>query len=120
LAAGCEDGESSGAIPEQSVSEVAAKVSAGSVVPVDANSDSTREEHGTVPGAILLSSTDYEVDELPSDKSKELVFFCANTHCSASDKAAERAKEAGYANVSIMRAGIEGWKDAGQSTKPVG
>lgn len=48
----------------------------------DANHPSTRERFGVVPGAHLLSSHDnYDVGkELPADKTKKLVFYCADTH----------------------------------------
>jgi len=86
-------------------------------VAVDANSDSTREKKGTVPNAVILTSSyKYELTELPQDKSKDLIFYCANTHCNASDAAAERAASNGYEKVHVMREGIQGWKDAGKPT----
>ena len=71
-----------------------------------------------MPGAKLLTSANsYAVEsELPSDKSSRLVFYCANPRCTASDAAARRAVEAGYANVAVLRAGIMGWAEAGQPT----
>ncbi|MGB5348432.1 MAG: rhodanese-like domain-containing protein [Polyangiales bacterium] len=88
-------------------------------VAVDANSDSTREKNGTVPNAVILTSSyKYDLAQLPEDKSKDLIFYCSNTNCTASDAAAERASTNGYKNVHIMREGIKGWKDAGKATKP--
>ena len=46
----------------------------------DANPTSTREREGIIPGALLLPSLDYDVDELPAKKDAKLVFYCANTH----------------------------------------
>jgi hypothetical protein len=46
----------------------------------DANPTSTREREGIIPGAHLLVSLDYDVDELPAKKNAKLVFYCANTH----------------------------------------
>jgi len=46
----------------------------------DANPTSTREREGIIPGAHLLASLDYDVDELPAKKDAKLVFYCANTH----------------------------------------
>ena len=37
--------------------------------------------------------------------------------CQTSDKAASRAVAAGYADVSVLRDGIKGWKAAGQPTE---
>ena len=102
---------------EWDVDKVATAVEAKTAVPVDANSESTRNDKGIVPGAVLLtSSSRYEMSELPEDKSSDLVFYCGSTSCTASDTAAERALENGYTNVHVMRAGISGWKEAG---KPV-
>ena len=46
----------------------------------DANPTSTRERDGIIPGAHLLPSLDYDVDELPAKKDAKLVFYCANKH----------------------------------------
>ncbi len=116
FAAACgEEGEAAAPIPELAVAEVATRFEAGELVAVDANSAETRAERGVIPGARLLTSsgTFDPAAELPADPATELVFYCANDHCRASDGAAERAREAGYANVSVMRAGIAGWVEAG-------
>ena len=106
-------------VPELSVAQVAAMLSSGECTAVDANNAQTRSREGTVPGATLLSSSSqFEMSELPADTSTNLVFYCANTRCTASDGAAERAREAGYANVHVMREGIAGWKQAGNPTTP--
>ncbi len=104
------------AIPEVTVDEAEKALQAGAMA-VDANSETTREKNGTVPDAIILtSSSKYDLAQLPEDKSKDLIFYCSNTRCTASDAAAERAMEHGYQNVHIMREGIKGWKDAGKPT----
>lgn len=106
------------AIPEVSVVD-AAKALEGGAVAVDANSEKTRKEHGTVPGAVILtSSSKYDLAQLPGNKSTDLIFYCSNTKCTASDAAAERASSSGYTNVHIMREGIKGWKEAGKTTAP--
>lgn len=47
----------------------------------DANSETTRDEYGVIPGAHLLNSDDhYSLAVLPADKNATLVFYCANTH----------------------------------------
>lgn len=110
--------ETQAAVRELSVSEVAALVQAKSATVVDANDAETREEQGVVPGAVLLSSSrGYSLSELPAAKDSKLVFYCGGTACRASDNAAKRAAEGGYADVSVMRAGIRGWKSAGQQTE---
>src|SRR5579871_5150975 len=78
----------------------------------DVNVASTRAHAGIIPGAHLLSSSSkFDVArELPAEKQAKLVFYCANTQCTASHEAARRALEAGYADVSVMVDGIYGWK----------
>jgi len=106
------------AIPEISVEDAAKAFEAGAVA-VDANSESTREKNGTVPDAIVLTSSyKYDLAQLPDDKSKDLIFYCSSTSCTASDSAAERASANGYEKVHIMREGIKGWKAAGKPTTP--
>ena len=82
----------------------------------DVNVAETRENVGIIPGSKLLSSSSkYDVaKELPADKKTPLVFYCANTMCTASHSAAEKAIKAGYSDVSVMVDGIYGWKKAGR------
>lgn len=76
----------------------------------DANYDEIRAKEGTLPGAIKLKSYDqYPLTELPSDKTTTLVFYCYNKQCPASEIAAQRASDAGYQQVNVMKAGIKGW-----------
>jgi rhodanese-related sulfurtransferase len=129
LALGCKDAspaaateaapaDNTEAVPEISVADADKALQSGAFA-VDANSQSTREKNGTVPNAIILTSSyKYELAQLPEDKTKGLIFYCSNTNCTASDAAAERASTSGYENVHIMREGIKGWKDAGKATTP--
>lgn len=93
------------------------KANPAKVFVYDANTESTRQRVGIIPGAKLLSSvSEYKVEtELPKEKNATLVFYCANEHCTASHTAAERATKAGYSDVSVMVDGIHGWKDAGKT-----
>lgn len=103
-------------IPEVSVEDAATRIKSGAFA-VDANSERTRKKHGIVPDAVILtSSSKYDLAQLPKDKSTDLIFYCSNTFCTASDSAAERAQENGYEKVSVMRKGIKGWKGAGHPT----
>lgn len=105
-------------IAEVTVSDVEQFVKTKSATVLDANDADTRKEYGVVPGAVLLTSKEYPLAVLPATKTDKLVFYCGGTQCRASDKAAARAASAGYSDVSVMRAGIRGWKDAGQATSP--
>jgi rhodanese-related sulfurtransferase len=93
------------------------KAEPAKVAVFDANSEQTRKNDGIIPGAKLLTSYDkYDVaGELPTDKTTKLVFYCANTKCTASHEAANRAIEAGFTNVNVMSDGIQGWKKSGQT-----
>lgn len=104
------------------VAQLATMQTAGKATAVDANGAETRQKYGVIPGAVLLSHYgDYDITkELPQDHAQKLVFYCANEQCMASHKAAHRAIDAGYKNVSILPAGIMGWKGAGQPTDPSG
>jgi rhodanese-related sulfurtransferase len=107
-------------IPELEVTEVATLLENGGCVAVDANNPRTRERFGTIPGATLLTSSGrYDpAAELPDDQATTLIFYCSNDDCRASDGAAGRARQAGYTDVNVMRAGIAGWVDAGKDTTP--
>lgn len=103
-------------IAEVSVSDVQRLVQDKRATILDANDADTRKEYGIVPGAVLLSGKEYPLSALPASKADKLVFYCGGTQCRASDKAAVRAASAGYSDVSVMRAGIRGWKEAGLTT----
>ncbi len=104
-------------VPTVTVDELAAMLAKHECQPVDANGAGTRAKLGVIPGAVLLSDSDtYKLSELPADKAKALVFYCANTSCGASDDAAGKAITAGYTNVKVLREGIAGWKTAGKPT----
>lgn len=88
------------------------------VVIFDANNEKTRQKEGIIPGAkILPKVTDYDIALLPTTKSTNLIFYCANTMCTASHDAAKVAIKAGYTNVRVLAPGIQGWKEAGKSTE---
>ena len=83
------------------------------VVVCDANGADTRSDYGIIPGARLLSHyEDYEVTELPAEKSRKLVFYCASEMCSAAPSAARKAIAHGYPDVHVLPAGIKGWVKA--------
>jgi rhodanese-related sulfurtransferase len=124
LVVGCKDASSAAAteaenpIPEISVEDADKALRSGAVA-LDANSNRTRKKNGTLPSAVMLtSSSKYDLAQLPTDKTKDLIFYCSSTWCTASDTAAERASAHGYENVHIMREGIKGWKSAGKATQP--
>lgn len=100
------------------ITEVASLQKEKKATVLDANQDQFRKQNGVIPGAVLLTSFNkYDVaKELPAAKGSKLVFYCANTQCTASHAAAQRALEAGYTDVSVLPDGLMGWKKAGQPT----
>ncbi len=90
-------------------------------VAVDANGDTTRRRMGVIPGAVLLRDAESpdSIAQLPPDKSKQLVFYCANDACRASHNAATKAFLAGYSHVKVLPAGIAGWVKAGKTTSSI-
>ncbi len=93
-----------------------------SVLLYDANSRRTREKYGIIPGAKLLSHySDYDAArELPTDKARKLVFYCASSLCSAAPTAARKAVAAGFTDVNVLPAGIKGWVEAEQPVQRAG
>jgi rhodanese-related sulfurtransferase len=107
-------------VPTISVDELDQMLASQAAVPVDANGEPVRKKMGVIPGAVLLS--DYETflpSELPADKSRPLVFYCANAHCGASHEAADRARLAGYQDVRVLPDGIAGWVKAGKQVQSI-
>ncbi|MGE0547210.1 MAG: rhodanese-like domain-containing protein [Kofleriaceae bacterium] len=103
-----------------SVEELDKQLASSECQPIDANGDGTRKKMGVIPGAVLLTDSEaYDVKELPADKSKPLVFYCANTSCGASHDAAGRAIASGYKNVKVLPDGIAGWVKAGKKVQSI-
>lgn len=105
-------------VPTVSVDQLDRMLAHHECQPVDANGDATRRRMGVIPGAVLLRDMD-AVDQLPADRSRGLVFYCANPACGASHEAAERAITAGYTHVQVLPEGIAGWVKAGKQTTSI-
>lgn len=114
---GVQQGEAKRDLPTVTVADLDGMLASGRGTAVDANGETTRKKRGVIPGAVQLSDYEtYSAAELPADKAKALVFYCANEQCGASHTAAEKAAKAGYKDVRVLPAGIAGWVAAG---KPV-
>ncbi len=100
--------------PDVSISDVKAAVASGKVTLLDANgSDSFKEGH--IPGAVDYSANKAKLASvLPKDKNALIVAYCGGPKCQAYKAAAAAAEKLGYTNVKHMKAGISGWKDAGE------
>jgi len=107
-------------LPTVTVDAADKAIATGQAQAVDANGEATRKRMGVVPGAVLLTDSEsFAISELPADKGKPLVFYCANTHCGASHEAAHKALTAGYQHVQVMPEGIAGWVKAGKKTQTI-
>jgi rhodanese-related sulfurtransferase len=107
-------------IPTITVAQLEEKLASGECQAVDANAEPTRKKMGVIPGAVLLTDYDtYAARELPENKEKTLVFYCANSHCGASHEAAARALTAGYRHVKVLPDGIAGWVQAGKQVTKI-
>lgn len=107
-------------VPEVTVDQLDAEIAAKTAQAVDANGEATRRKMGVIPGAIMLPDAEnWSPSDLPSDKDKPLVFYCANTHCDASHEAAGKAISAGYKNVKVLPEGIAGWVKAGKQVSKI-
>jgi rhodanese-related sulfurtransferase len=99
-------------LPALSPAQVAARLPAGGLMLYDVN-PRTMYEHGHLPGASWAPFNAITRELLPTDPHAELVFYCANELCTASDQAARAAKDLGFDRVSVMPAGYFGWRRAG-------
>lgn len=101
-----------------SVEQVAAGMAAADrrLAVFDANDRETFDERH-IPGATWVDYDGVTREQLPSDTSTPLVFYCYNEACSASHVAAESAIAMGFSSVSVMGAGITGWVAAGQAVE---
>lgn len=68
---------------------------------------------GYIPGAIFFNVKDWK-KLLPKDKSKTIVFYCANRLCTNSEMAAREVMKLGYTDVRQMPDGIQGWALSGR------
>jgi rhodanese-related sulfurtransferase len=103
-----------------SIDQLDTMLASGGCQAVDANGAGTRKKLGVIPGAVLLTDSDtYDLKELPVDKTRPLVFYCANTNCGASHDAASKAIASGYTNVKVLPDGIAGWVKAGKKTQSI-
>ncbi len=88
FAGGCRDGQNrpvpagEAAAPEfgsLTVDEVAKLVESGTASIFD-NNRQERWKQGHVPGAKWVAFNKVQASDLPADKSRQLVFYCANEH----------------------------------------
>ena len=66
-------------LPTMTPDELATAIAANAATPVDCNGERTRKKLGVVPGAVVISDEEtFSASELPADKGRKLVFYCAD------------------------------------------
>lgn len=95
-----------------STSDVKKKLELGQTTIIDLN-PYMNWKNGHVPGALHLNPENLTQDDLPSDKSSEVIFYCSNPLCRKAPNAVNKALAMGYQNVRVMSAGIKGWISEG-------
>ena len=78
---------------------------------VDARPKKRKYDKGHVPTAISMPLRQFDemTDQLPADKSTQLIFYCGGYKCPLSPKAAAKALALGYTNVKLFQAGYPAW-----------
>jgi rhodanese-related sulfurtransferase len=106
-----------GEYPDITIKDLKADMAAKKVTLLDANGTESWEK-GHIPGAINFETSQKGLAKvLPKDKSALVVAYCGNPQCKAYQAAAKAAEKLGYTNVKHLTAGIQGWKQAGETTE---
>ena|SRR5688572_25512763 len=103
--------------PEISIDDLKKAIEAKEVTVIDVNgTDSYKDGH--IPTAIDFEAEKEAIKEkLPADKAALIVAYCGGPQCGAYKNATKVALDLGYTNVKHLKAGISGWKDAGEKTE---
>lgn len=91
--------------------EAAKKVAAGEALLVCAYDDRSKFAEMELEGAIPLDEFRARVSSLAADR--QIIFYCACPGEASAAALAERYREMGYTNVSVLRGGVDGWKRSG-------
>jgi rhodanese-related sulfurtransferase len=69
-----------------------------------------------IPGAINVPYVEIRAGGLLPPREQRIVVYCSSETCPISQYAYEALAQLGYQEIYDMRAGLEGWKDAGYPT----
>ncbi|HEX6032535.1 MAG TPA: rhodanese-like domain-containing protein [Tepidiformaceae bacterium] len=69
-----------------------------------------------IPGAINVPYVEIRAGGLLPPRDQRIVVYCSSETCPISQYAYEALDRLGYEEIYDMRAGLEGWKDAGHPT----
>lgn len=77
------------------------------------NLEEYQEVH--IKGAINIPEKKFaeQVNLLPTDKARQIVFYCNGVKCGKSKKAARKAWKMGYTNIQIYAEGMPVWEEQG-------
>jgi rhodanese-related sulfurtransferase len=101
------------AVPTATLEAVEARLGQADFALYDANPKEMFEA-GHIHGARWVKFNEVTRAALPAAKDTELVFYCANELCTASDDAARSALALGFTRVEVMPAGYFGWRRSGR------
>ena len=83
---------------------------------VDAR-DSVQYAQEHIPGAIQISYVDIRPGARLPPRDARIVVYCSDSDCPISQYAHDALTQLGYGEVYDMRAGLQGWKEAGYPTE---
>jgi len=77
------------------------------------NPEEYQEVH--IKGAINIPVKNFaqHQDKLPNNKSAKIIFYCNGVKCGKSKKAAQKAINLGYTNISVYASGMPVWEEKG-------
>ncbi len=75
-----------------------------------------QQNHLPTAVSIPACGMNKKISLLPEKKEQPLVFYCGGTTCGMSTAAAAIAARAGYTNIRVLLAGVEGWAEKGYPT----
>ena len=81
------------------------------MVLIDSRPKRKKYDKGHIPTAISIPDSQFAKmqDQLPADKSTQLVFYCGGLMCRLSHKSAKKALDLGYTKVKVFAEGYPAW-----------
>jgi len=82
---------------------------------IDSRPTARKYDPGHIPTALNIPDSQFDklADQLPTDKSTLLIFYCDGTECMLSHNSAFRAEKLGYTNVQVYAEGYPDWLKSG-------
>jgi rhodanese-related sulfurtransferase len=83
---------------------------------IDSRPTKPRYDIGHIPGSINIVDPlfDKQIDKLPKDKNREIIFYCQGLECELSHSSAYKAEKLGYTNIKVYAAGVPDWEAKGE------